>query len=259
MSREKFRVYRTDTDNLVSNLRGEVGDIVTTWVLHKILEAQIARQSSGDLTRDLADRNLAGLRMICDKLRDTVIGQLSELGQKKVGRLNFHFAARKLKTFDRESAAFSRFVDKNGFTEKRNYDISHKELPETWSDHRYINISDAKIVRAVAMALRLVKRIDRERIGPASRHLWREMRSRRYDLALPGRVAYMLLPYLRMDGDAREKIIREEEAEGKQVWTEMETLVNSRRAMIRVAKEWGLIDLSSIRYLDQEFTSEGDA
>ena len=119
MSREKLRTYQTDEDNLVSNLRGEIGDIVTTWVLYRTLCVQTARQSSGDVEKDLGDRNLAALRMIMDKLRNAIIAQLSELAQeKKIGRLNFYFAAMKLKAFESETQQFSRYIDRHRFTER---------------------------------------------------------------------------------------------------------------------------------------------
>lgn len=257
VSKEKLRTHRTDADNLVSNLRGEVGDIVTTWVLYRILRVQIARQSSGDLEKDFSDQNLSALRMIADKLRDALIAQLSELAQEKIGRLNFCFAATKLKALESETEQFSYYIDRRRFIEKRNYAISHKELPETWSEHKYIHIPEAHLVRAIVMALRLIKKIDRLRIGPAARHLWYEMRKRRYELRLPGRVAYMLLPHLNLAPEVRERTIREEEQAGKQVWTEMPTMVNGRRATIRVAKEWGAIDISSIRYRDENLEGGG--
>ena len=33
MSKPKLRVKNTQLDNLISNLRGEVGEIITSWVL----------------------------------------------------------------------------------------------------------------------------------------------------------------------------------------------------------------------------------
>ena len=37
MSREKLRIHNTDLDNLVSNLRGEVGEIISSWGLMRDL------------------------------------------------------------------------------------------------------------------------------------------------------------------------------------------------------------------------------
>jgi hypothetical protein len=33
MSREKLRIANTETDNLLGNLRGEISEIVTCWIL----------------------------------------------------------------------------------------------------------------------------------------------------------------------------------------------------------------------------------
>lgn len=252
MSREKLRIHQTDEDNLASNLRGEVGDIVGTWVLRRLLRAQIAVNSSGDIEKDVDDGHLGFLGMIAEKLQDSIIGQLSELAQEKIGRLNFHFAAIKLKALASEAAEFRSYVVRNKFVEKRNYSISHKELPETWTEHRHIHIPEPKVTRAVAMALHLIKKIDRHRLGPSARFLWYEMRKRRYNFAMPGRIGYMLLPYMTPSPEARQKIIKEEENEGLEVWTEMETMVNERPATVRVAKKWGAIDMTSIRFLDEE-------
>jgi hypothetical protein len=247
MANTKLRAHQTDTDNLVSNLRGEVGDIVTTWVLYRSVRAQAVRQSSGDIQKDLENQSLGALHMICDKLRDAAVAQLSELGQEKIGRLNFHFASCKLKAFEQEAKKFSRYVDKARLTEKRNYDISHRELPEKWSGHKSVSIPERHLVRAIAMALRLIKQMDTARIGPAAPYLWREMRKKRYELLFPGRVAYMLLPHINLEPDAVEQIIKEEEKAGKDVWTEMSTLVNGVPATVRVAKQWGVVDVSSIK------------
>ena len=33
MSNKKLRIANTETDNLVSNLRGEIAEVVTSWIL----------------------------------------------------------------------------------------------------------------------------------------------------------------------------------------------------------------------------------
>lgn len=133
MRRKKLRIHRIERDNLVSNLRGEVGEAISTWVLWGGLEAQIAQRSSGYPAEDIGDRSLAPLHALSEKLRDEMVARLSELGQRKIGRLNFYFAAVKLNTLQSEADEFASFIEKHRFREKRNYDISHKKLPETWS------------------------------------------------------------------------------------------------------------------------------
>src|SRR6266566_6044425 len=60
------------------------------------------------------------------------------------------------------------------------------------------------MVRAVAHALPLIKRIDRHVLGPSAPYLWREVRKRRYQPILsPPRVAYMMVPHFHLTGEDR--------------------------------------------------------
>jgi hypothetical protein len=40
MSNRQSRIRDTDTDNLISNLRGEVGEVISTWVLLRRFKSQ---------------------------------------------------------------------------------------------------------------------------------------------------------------------------------------------------------------------------
>jgi hypothetical protein len=261
MSHPKLRTLRTSEDNLVANLRAEVGDIVSTWVLYRAVQAQRFADSSGDLEKDFADPRLAALRLVEEKLRNAMIAQLSELGQRKIGRANFHFAAVKLGRFDSEVDRYAALVERRRLTEKRNLEISHVELPEQWEEHAPFVVPDQSIAKCLGMTLRIMKKIDRHRLGPSSPFLWREVRKKRYELTMPGKIAYMLLPYMRVSDEARSQIVREEESEGRQVWTEMEATVQGRPATLRVAQKWGILDLASVRLLDEarEATQPGCA
>ena len=161
MASEQLKVARTDAGNLVANLRGEVGEVITTWLLMRHFIGQAARLASGELEKDVANRDLLFLNLLADKLRDELIGRLSELAESKVGQLTFYFAAKKLGRFAAEAAAFTDFVIKHRLRHKRNRDVSHKQLPEQWSDHRHIEIPYRILVRAVVLVVRLMKRIDR--------------------------------------------------------------------------------------------------
>ncbi|HEX9725203.1 MAG TPA: type I restriction-modification system subunit M N-terminal domain-containing protein [Vicinamibacteria bacterium] len=194
MGKKKSKVLRTDADNLVSNLRGEVGEIITTWLLMRDLMSQAARLASGEVEKDMRNRELLFLNLLADKLRDELIGRLSELAESKIGQLTFQFTAQKLRAFEREAQEFAAFIVRHRLRDKRNRDISHKQLPEQWSDHRNIDIPYRILVRAVALALRLMKRIDRRVLGPAAPYSWREARKRRYSFMSPPRAGYMLLP-----------------------------------------------------------------
>lgn len=243
MANEKLKIARTDPANLVANLRGEVGEVITTWLLMRHFMEQAARLASGELEKDVANRDLLFLNLLADKLRDELIGRLSELAEAKVGQLTFYFAAKKLGRFAAEAAAFTDFVVKHRIRDKRNRDISHKHLPERWSDHRYIEIPYRILVRAVVLVLRLMKRMDRHVLGPAAPYSWREARKRRYSFMSPPRAGYMLVPYLNLSPEARIQILRQELKEGAEVWTRVSTKMNEQPATVLACKKWGIVVL----------------
>jgi hypothetical protein len=241
VSKKKLRVAKTDTGHLVSNLRGEVGEVVTTWLLLRQLMAESSRLSSGEPARDLENRQLSFLRLLSDRLGDERVARLSELAEEKIGRLTFHFAAQKLGRFRDEVAAFGAYVVRHGLRDKRNNDVSHKVLPETWSDHRQLYIPYPVLLRATALAIRLMKRIDRQVLGPSAPYLWREARKRRYQFMSPPRVGYMLLPYLRLSGRERIQVVHEEAQEGTAPWVRVPTTVDGHPADVLANKKWGVL------------------
>jgi len=245
MGNKKLRVINTEADNLVSNLRGEVGEVVTTWLLMRHFMTSAVRLQTGDVTKDFGNPDLAFLYVLRDKLEDELVARLSELAEERIGQLNFFFAAEKLGNFHVETERFCKFIHKNRFRQKRNQDISHKELPEKWEDHRApVHIPYSTILNAIGRALRLMKRIDRHVLGPSAPYLWREARKRRYRPILsPPRVQFMLLPYYHLSKEDRLRIIREEEREGMQVWTEMPTTINGLPTKVLASQRWGVLML----------------
>lgn len=241
MSRKKLRVTKTDADYLVSNLRGEVGEVVTTWLLLRQLMAESSRLSSEDPAKDIQNRQLAFLRLLSGKLENELVARLSELAEEKIGRLTFHFAAQKLNRFHSEVAAFGAYIVLHGVRDKRNKDISHKELPETWSDHHHRHIPYRVLIRATALAIRLMKRIDRQVLGPSAPYLWREARKRRYQFMSPPLVGYMLLPYLRLSARERIQVVHEEAREGTAPWAPVPTMVDGYPADVLANKKWGVL------------------
>jgi hypothetical protein len=242
---KKLRIINTETDNLVSNLRGEMAEVVTAWMLMRRFMTDAASLKTDNITKDFGNPDLAFLYVLKDKLEDELVARLSELAEQKIGRLNFYFAAEKLGKFRPEVADFEKYIEKNGFRKKRNQDISHKELPERWEDHRApLHIPYGMILHAIARALRLMKRIDRHVLGPSAPYLWRETRKRRYKPILsPPRVAYMMVPHFQLSGQDRIRIVQEEEAEGIQVWSEMPTTINGLPTKVLASRKWGVIML----------------
>jgi hypothetical protein len=194
----KLRLHNTQTDNLLSNLRGEVGEIVLSWILLRYLKLQADPLRTDDPTEVSRNPFLFVLDALMEKLEDEVAARLSELAQSKIGRLNFYFAHRKLGVLGFEVKAYAALIERSRIKEKRDRYISHKELPETWQEHRYLHIDYAVLLKGIASALRLMKKFDQSYIGPTSTALWHEMRRKRYEFSMPPRVGYMLLPYFRL-------------------------------------------------------------
>lgn len=252
MSRKKLREQRTETDNLISNLRGEVGEIIITWVLMKDLLAEIDKSESTDIIADLKDPRLARLKILVTKLRAEIVSRLSELAEKKIGRLNFYFAGKKINKLSKDIDDYGKFIKKNRFKKKRNYEISHKELPEKWKDHKFVDIPYKKIVKGIVKALQLIKKIDDIFLGPCAKYLWRKMRKHRYKPMSPANVSYMIMSYFRLSKNDRVKIINEEVKKGENVWESINAVVNGQKRKIMACKKWGAIIVENkVIILDQ--------
>ena len=243
MGNEKLKVALTDLDNLISNLRGEVGEVITTWLLMRHFMSAGAELASGDPEKDVGNRDLHFVNLLANKLRDELVARLSELAEEKVGQLTFYFAARKIKQFSADAEAFSRYVVNQRIREKRNRDVSHKQLPERWFEQHSLHIPYSKLDRAVALALRLMKRIDRHILGHSAPYVWKEARKRRYTFMSPPRAGYMLIPYLALTGEDRIQILKRELEEGVQVWSEVPTTIDGQPATVLACKRWGIIVL----------------
>ncbi len=239
----KLRAANTETDNLISNLRGEVGEIIESWVLMRGFRSQAASLATGDLRRDIENQALTQTEVLIQKLKDETVSRLSELAEEKVGRLNFFFTALKLGHFNEEAKVFKCLIETHRLRRKRNRDIAHKELPERWIDHRDLWVPYRSILRCIAAAVRLMKRIDRSVIGPAAPYLWREARKRRGKFQLQPRVAYLLLPHLNLSPKERCEIVQKEIKEGRSVLVEFPTTINGIPTTIPASRTWGVLVL----------------
>lgn len=249
MSGHKHRLYNTEIDNLISNLRGEIGEIIYTWILLRGIMVEADKLKTPDIAKDMENRQLQFLNNLVDKLEDEIIARLSELSERKVGRLNFFFAQEKLNDFEKDVDNFRRYIKKNRFHEKRNYDISHKELPEKWTEHKMIHIPYESLLEGIALALRLMKKMDSKVQGPSAKFLWREMRKRRYTSLYPAKVSYMLLPYMNLSKEDRKIIILEEMKEGNIIWESVKAKVQGEEKTVIVCKKWGAILMEPRRAL----------
>jgi hypothetical protein len=148
---------------------------------------------------------------------------------------------RHLRQLQDEVKAFSNFITREKFQQKRNLDISHKELPEKWAKHGPTVIPYRTLRRGVGHALTLMKTIDGIVLGPAAKYLWREMRKKRYQLMAPASAVYMMLPYMNLSPEIRQRVIMEEMAAGRQVWSEMTTTINGQETKVSACREWGAL------------------
>lgn len=245
MADERLKMIRTDADVLMGNLRGQVGELVTTWLLLRHFMSASTKLRSDDPGKDLANRELTFLWLLTEKLRNDLIGRLSELADEKIGRTNFFFASRKLKVCESQVEAFAKFVVSNKIRKKRNQEIAHREQPERWFEDRPIMIPYPTLVKATAMVLRLMKQLDRTPLGPAAPFLWREARKKRYELSSSPRAMYMLVPFMRLSEVDRIRVVQAEQEQGKVVWSEMETTIGGKPARVLASKEWGLLLLGN--------------
>jgi hypothetical protein len=189
---------------------------------------------------------------LVDKLEDEIAARLSELSQSKIGRLNFYFAYRKLGLPQTRVKEFAKFIKKSRIKEKRDRYISHKELPERWDDYTLLSIPYETLLRAIAFALRLMKELDAQFLGPRAKYLWKEMRKKRYDPLYPASASYLLLPYLHLSPADRLRILTEEAAAGQPVWEEIDTKIDGKDATILASKEWGILNFGDrLLVLDQ--------
>jgi hypothetical protein len=153
--------------------------------------------------------------------------------------LSFHFAAEKLGKLHSDVDAFRSFIKREKFEQKRNQEISHKQLPEEWATHGPIYIPYPTLLRGVAHALRLMKKIDRIVLGPSAKYVWPEARKKRYQLIAPAKVAYMMVPHLNLSQEIRQKLILEEMAEGSQLWSDMPATINGEKVIVSACRRWG--------------------
>jgi hypothetical protein len=246
MTRVRLRLQGDQLDILVSHLRGEVGEIITTWTYFREFLVQIETSTTGDLKKDLQNPALIRLSNLRDRFADEIVAQLSELAQRKAGRTNFHEAHRAFPQLETRIDEYRHFIRKHSLHDRRNKDISHKQLPTQWLEKNApMSIEYRVILRGIAMALSLMKVIDFLHIGPASDYLWLEMRKKRYTPLHPSRHSYMLLPHFHLPGETRLRIVHHETALGMKVWEAVETSINKKKAHFVVCKRWGIIKLGN--------------
>ena len=69
MADKRLRVIKTAADVLVANLRGEVGEVLTNWVLLRHFMAAASKLQSANPAEDLLNKDLAFLCLLRENLR----------------------------------------------------------------------------------------------------------------------------------------------------------------------------------------------
>jgi hypothetical protein len=213
MSKSKHRLHDTEIDNLISNLRGEVGDILLTWLLLRRLRKNASYLYTSDIQKDSENPSLILLEILIDKLENDIVARLSELAEFEIGQLTFYFAQQKLIDkcdFKTDLDEFRQFIENNKFRDKRNQFISHKQLPEKLVEQKEIFISMPVMGKCIALAVKLMIRIDKIFLGPSAIYLWREVLKKKSKPLVPLNINFMLLPYMKLSNETRKKIITEE-------------------------------------------------
>ncbi|MDI1256689.1 MAG: hypothetical protein PSV16_11370 [Flavobacterium sp.] len=195
----KSRFDNTDLENLISNLRGEIGVIIQSWTLMRDLLFEYRSLCSDDFIKDSQNNKLSKLHLLKKKVENEIIAALSELGEKKYRYVNFYFATAKLNAYKADADEFENFLKLKNIRAKRHEFISHKDLPATFDEQvGEYRIEYFTLLRAICKAVILMKKIDKQFIGINSKYQWIEIRKRRYDYSLSARAAYLLLPYIKI-------------------------------------------------------------
>lgn len=241
MSTPKKNPEEINLDFLIPALRAEVGEIITTWVVMKHFMKEASLLRSGNLEKDLQNNDLGFIDWLVDKFGDEIVARLSELAGKEDRRLNFAYTARCLHMFHKESRSYYSLIIAGNFARKRNVSISHKVLPKRPFKSNYVPVSYPVLLRALAAAMALMKKVDREVYGPAAPYFWREARKRRHSPMYPVKVNYSLLHYVRLSNSDRIKILAEELNEGYSCLDDMTTTINGKVQTVKASKKWGII------------------
>jgi len=84
-----------------------------------------------------------------------------------------------------------------------------------------------------------MKKIDRIVLGPSAKYFRPEMRKKRYELMEPASAVYMLAPFVNLSPDLRERVISDEMADGRAVWSDMPATINGLQVTVLACREWG--------------------
>jgi len=196
MADQRLRVKNTNQDALIGNVRGEVGEAITNWILLRQLIVASKTLETGNITDDLKNSDLAFINALKERIKDDLILTLAGLAECKVDRATFHFVVQKINALNFDEQKFRKYIEKNNLKQKRDREIAHREQPLDWPKQGDIFITYSVLTVSLAKAVRLMKKIDVHIMGDRANNQWHRMRKKRYDLTMPARAKYLLLEYL---------------------------------------------------------------
>ena len=199
MADSRLRIRNTNLEPLLGNIRGEVGEAITNWILLRHLMVASKNLETDDIAADMKNSDLAFVYALKGRIKEDLILTLAGLAERKTARATFHFAAKKLDAFHSEEEAYRKYIEQNKLKHKRDREIAHREQPENWPEQGDIRISYLVLTVSLARAIRLMKKIDAHVMGETAYTQWSRMRKKRYDLTMPARAKYLLLGYLAGD------------------------------------------------------------
>lgn len=196
MADQRLRIKNTNQDALIGNVRGEVGEAITNWILLQHLIGASKALETNDISIDMKNSDLAFIYALKDRIKDDLILTLAGLAERKVDRATFYFIVQKIDGLHADEDNFRKYIEKNNLKQKRDREIAHREQPLDWPKYGDIRISYSVLTISLAKAIRLMKKIDAKVMGNRANDQWHKMRKKRYDLTMTARAKYLLLEYL---------------------------------------------------------------
>lgn len=196
MADQRLRIKNTNRDALIGNIRGEVGEAITNWILLRHLIAASKALETDDISVDMQNSDLAFIYALKGRIKDDLILTLAGLAERKLDRATFYFAVQKINALHSDEEKFRRYIEINNLKQKRDREIAHREQPLDWPKHGDISISYSVLTIALAKAIRLMKKIDANVMGDNANNQWHKMRKKRYDLTMPARAKYLLIEHI---------------------------------------------------------------
>lgn len=189
-------IKKTDSEKLLNRLRGEVGEIIESWIVLNIYDYNASKLQTPNIESDMANESLNIINLVRSKFRDDIISRLVELSQSKHGRLNFHYAADKFKTQKKEVIDYREFLKSKHLVNRRNWNIAHKKISPTWNQiDPKPHVPKSVLLRSVVKTIIIMKGFDRRVFGNEYKELWMVERKERYNFQMSAEAKYILLPY----------------------------------------------------------------